>query len=112
MVLGQVLSRLGDETLAAETLISLGDLPLMVDVERTAFHFGQTAPMYAVDATRRFAAHAGDEDWLALMAALERAEDPGGACLRQMLQWSLRADAAPVVGEEHAGIRGAHGAPG
>ena len=42
---------------------------------------------------RRFADFADDEDWLALMTALERAPDPGAACLRQMLAWSLRHDA-------------------
>jgi hypothetical protein len=41
---------------------------------------------------RRFSIFADDEDWLALMTALERARDPGAACLRQMLAWSLRHD--------------------
>ena len=33
MLLGQVLERLGDETFAAETLVALEDLALMVEVE-------------------------------------------------------------------------------
>jgi hypothetical protein len=96
MLLGQVLEKLHDEAFAAETLVALGDLPLLVEVERMGRRFGESAPLYAVGATRRFAALAADEDWLALMTALERGPDPGAACLRQMLAWSLRCDAEEV----------------
>ena len=95
MLLGQVLDRLGDESVAAETLLGLNDLPLMVDVEATGERFGESSPLYATNAVRRFAAFASDEDWLALMTALERAPDPAAACLRHMLLWSLRQDADP-----------------
>lgn len=98
MLLGQILDRLGDESFAAETLLGLDDLPLMVDVEAAGRKFGESAPLYAANAVRRYAAFAADEDWLALMTALERAPDPGGACLRQMLLWSLRQDSAPDHG--------------
>ena len=93
MLLGQVLERLGDEAFAAETLIALGDLPLMIEVEAAGRPFGESAPLYAAGAARRFAQLASDDDWLALMTALERGEDPGTACLRHMLAWSLHHDA-------------------
>ena len=93
MLLGQVLEKLHDEAFAAETLIALDDLPLLAEVENVGRRFGESAPLYAVGATRRFAALAADEDWLALMTTLARAPDPGAACLRQMLAWSLRHDA-------------------
>ena len=93
MLLGQVLERLGDETLAAETMVGLADLPLMVEVETAGRQFGESLGEYAAGASRRFAAFASDEDWLALMTALERAGDAGAACLRHMLEWSLRQDA-------------------
>lgn len=92
MLLGQLLERLGDEAVAAETLIALGDLPLFAEIEKAGDSFGETASVYAAGAARRFAAQASDEDWLALMTALDRADDPGLACLRQMLVWSLRFD--------------------
>ena len=101
MLLGQVLDRLGDEGIAAETLLSLGDLPLMVDVEATGARFGESPPLYASNAVGRFTAFASDEDWLALMTALERTADPASACLRQMLLWSLRQDS-------HAGCSAGH----
>ena len=101
MLLGQVLDRLGDESVAAETLLGLGDLPLMVGVEATGEKFGESPPLYAANAVRRFAAFASDEDWLALMTALERAPDPGAACLRHMLLWSLRQDSEPGCDADH-----------
>ena len=93
MVLGQVLERLGDEAFAAETLVALEDLNLMVRVETAGRPFGEAIGEYAAGASRRFAQLASDEDWLALMTALERADDAGTACLKHMLEWSLRHDA-------------------
>ena len=94
MVLGQVLERLGDEAFAAETLVALEDLNLMVQVEAAGRPFGEDIGEYAAGASRRFAQLASNEDWLALMTALERAGDAGTACLKHMLEWSLRHDAA------------------
>ena len=90
MVLGQVLDRLGDEAFAAETLVALENLPLMVEVEAAGRAFGEGIGEYASGASRRFAQLASDEDWLALMTVLERADDAGMACLQHMLEWSLR----------------------
>ncbi len=103
MLLGQVLENLADETFAAEALLMLGNLPLLAQVEAVAQRFGESAPTYAAEAARAFAEAASDEDWLALMSALERADDPGAACLQQMLVWSLRQDErhADCGGEMH-----------
>lgn len=98
MFLGQVLDRLGDETFATETLLGLGDLPLMVEIETVGQAYGESASDYAVHAVRRFGARAGDEDWQGLMTALERADDTAAACLRHMLHWSLRHDRGGTSG--------------
>ena len=92
MLLGDVLNRLRDQAFAAETLVLLDDLPLMAGVEAEAGRQGESAGLYAAAAVRLFAGFAGDEDWLALMTGLERAADPGVACLRHMLAWRLRHD--------------------
>lgn len=92
MVLGQVLERLGDETFATETLVALEDLNLMIQVEAAGRPFGEGIGEYAAGASRRFAQRASDDDWLALMTALERADDAAMACLKHMLEWSLRHD--------------------
>jgi hypothetical protein len=65
----------------------------VVEVEAAGRRFDESAPCYAAGAARRFSAFADDEDWLALMTALEKADDPGAACLHQMLTWSIRQDA-------------------
>jgi hypothetical protein len=93
MVLGQVLERLGDEAFAAETLVALEDFNLMVQVEAAGRPFRENIGEYAAGASRRFAQFASDDDWLALMTALERTRDAGTACLKHMLEWSLRHDA-------------------
>lgn len=98
MFLGQVLDRLGDEAFAIETLVGLDDLPLMVEIEAAGRAFDENATDYAVHAVRRFTALAGDEDWQALMTALERADDSAAACLRHMLRWALRHDGEATSG--------------
>jgi hypothetical protein len=92
MLLGDVLNRLRDEAFAAETLVMLDDLPLMARLQTEAGRHGESVGLYAAAAVDRFAAFAGNEDWLGLMTALERADDPGAAVLRQMLVWCLRHD--------------------
>jgi hypothetical protein len=94
MLLGHMIERLADDVFAAEALVSLGDLPLLVDVDAACRAQEVSAVAYAATAARRFADHASDDDWLALMTALESASDPGAACLRRMLIWSLRKDSA------------------
>lgn len=99
MLLSGVLERLGEEGYAAEALLALEDLPLMLRVEAAGRPFGETVGQYACGAARRFAQLASGDDWLALLTALEHARDPGSACLKHMLEWSLRRDAeAPADG--------------
>lgn len=98
MFLGQVLERLGDDAFATETLLGLDDLPLLVEIETAGRPFGESPAEYAVHAVGRFTAMAGDEDWLKLMTALERADDSAAACLRHMLQWSLHHDRGEAMG--------------
>ena len=92
MLLGDVLERLRDESFAAETLVGLDDLPLVAGISAEAGRHGETAGDYAAAAVRRFAAFADDEDWLALIAAIERGADPGATALRYMLAWCLHHD--------------------
>jgi len=104
VLLGQVLQRLDDEAFAAETLLALGNLPLVAEVEAARRQFGESPGEYAVGALRRFASFASDDHWLGLMTALERADDAGAACLRHMLEWSLRHETT----ESDAGCCGSH----
>ena len=109
MLLGQVLQQLGDETSAAEALLTMGNLPLIVEIETAGRQFGESPGEYAAGAARRFAAVASNEDWLGLMTALERADDAGAACLKHMVEWALRRDATESddgCGSSHCTCKG------
>ncbi len=97
MLLGALLRQLEDERLASQMLMALGDVTLAMRVEKAAARFGETAAEYAAGACARFGEGAGDEDWLALTSALERGADPALTCLRAMIEWSLKHDAASAA---------------
>lgn len=93
MLLGTLLRRLQDERFVGEILFSLGDITLARRVESAAAAFGESPGEYAAGACARFGDGASDEDWLALMTALERGADPAATCLRNMVEWSLKSEA-------------------
>jgi hypothetical protein len=84
MLLGDVLARFDDESIATETLLRLRDLTLVARLHERAEADGQSLGGFAAGAVRRFAAEASDEQWVTLMGALARAEDPGAVCLRHV----------------------------
>jgi hypothetical protein len=95
MQLGAIIRDFSEEARADEALLACGDLALMARVGEAADRYDETVGEYAAGAVRRFANLASSEDWLALMNAIERAEDPGFCCLTHMLNWSLKQDEAP-----------------
>lgn len=95
MLLGHIIRELSDEAKATEVLLALGDLPLLARIVQAARASNAHVGAYAAAAVTRFADQAGDDDWLGLMTALERAEDPAVACLRSMIGWALRQDSSP-----------------
>jgi hypothetical protein len=83
MLLGDLLARFTDESIAAETILGLGDLALITRLREEAQANGLTLGAYAAGAMRRYAAEASDEEWVTLMGALGRSQDPGATCLRR-----------------------------
>lgn len=96
MQLGALLTHLSDENDAAAALDALGDLVLLAQIQAMGEQHDETPGEYVANASRRYAAQAGDEDWLALMTAIERADDPARVVLGKMLRWALAQDAAPA----------------
>jgi hypothetical protein len=94
MLLGHILKRLHDDGDAADALEAIGDIVLLTEVTAMGAVHDETVGEYVSGATRRFAADAASEDWLALMTAIERSDDPARAVLERMLRWSLARDAA------------------
>ena len=102
MLLGDLIARLDDEVVALETLVGLGDLALLAEVEAAAAREGLDLGAFAAQAVGLFSSGASDDDWVTLIGQIGRAEDPGGACLKGMLAYALApAPAAPACG--HAG---------
>jgi hypothetical protein len=95
MLLGDVLRNLQDETLAMQTLAAMNDLLLLTHVRNAAGLLGETPGEYAANSVRGFANQAGEEDWLALMTAIENSGDAGQTCLARMINWALQRDIAP-----------------
>ncbi len=92
MLLGTILARLDDEADAGAALEALEDTVLLTEVHAIGTLHGESPGQYASGATRRFAALASNEDWLALMTALECTDDPARTALEQMVRWSLVQD--------------------
>mgnify|MGYP005857436359 CR=1 FL=1 len=103
MQLGTLLNHLSFEDDADEALEALGDLVLFSKVQAMGERFAETPGEYAANAAQRFASLASDEDWLGLMAAMERSDDPARAALERMLQWALKADTEDSASPPHVG---------
>jgi hypothetical protein len=95
MLLGTILAKLDDEADAGTALEALEDIVLLTEVCAVGILHNESPGQYASGAARRFAALASDEDWLALMTALERTEDPARTALERMVRWSLVQDSRP-----------------
>lgn len=98
MVLGELLSRLENETAAGEALAALGDAALFEQVSEAGVRFGEAPAEYVACAASRFAAGAAHEEWMSLIAAAERADDPGRAALSRILNWALARDREDETG--------------
>jgi hypothetical protein len=92
MLLGNILQNLRDEQNAQTALVSLGDLVLVAAVDQTRQMHDETLGEYVSGAAQRFARLASDEEWLQLMTAIEKSDNPAAACLRVMLGWSIERD--------------------
>jgi hypothetical protein len=94
MHLGTLLNHLEVEANAGAALLALGDITLFARVEAMGAEHDEEPGEYVANGARRFAARASDEDWLGLMNAIERADDPGRAVLEKIVIWSLDKDTA------------------
>ena len=105
MLLGDLLARFDDEDIATEAVLGFGDLALAANLRTAAEAEGLTLGAYVAGAVRRYAAEASDEEWVNLMGALGRAQDPGAVCLHRALHYvagplSASAGAATATGPD------------
>jgi hypothetical protein len=83
MLLGDLLARFDDETVAEEAVTAPGDLALIAKLREKAAADGVTLGAYVATAVCRYAAEASAQEWVTLMGALERAADPGRVCMQR-----------------------------
>jgi hypothetical protein len=85
MVLGDLLARFGDESAAAEAVLTIGDLRLVAGLRQRAATDGLGLGAFAALAVQRYAEEASDEEWVTLMGELGRSADPGLAFIKRAL---------------------------
>lgn len=86
MLLGDILKTFSDDSAAAEYLVSLGNMPLLVRLQELAAADGETLGEFASAAVQRYASEASEEEWLTLLGLISRAADPAAVCLRRALE--------------------------
>jgi hypothetical protein len=91
MLLGSIIADLSDEASVLETLASLDDLILMTRLRDAAAATGEPLGCFATAVVGSFVARADDAAWLSLIAAANKADDPGKACLRYILATEIPA---------------------
>lgn len=89
MNLGALIARLENEKDATETITALGDLVLYAEAAAAAERYGESPGEYLAASVGQFSAGASAEDWLGLVAAMERADDPGRAAICRILKWAI-----------------------
>ena len=89
-MLGDLLANLTDETTALETILGAGDLALLTAVRDHAAAECVDLGAYVGQMVQRYANEASDEEWITLMGALNRSQDPGATCLKRAFAYDLR----------------------
>jgi hypothetical protein len=101
MDLGVLFARLETEQNSADALAALGDIVVYSEVASAAERYGEQPGEYLAASAGQFASMAGDEAWLALVAAMERAPDPGQAAMLYIARWAIARDAS-LAAEAHS----------
>ena len=85
MLLGDLLSRFSDETIAMEAILRLGDVVLLAKSRERAHAEALQLGAFAALAAQRYAAEASDEEWVTLLGAMGRSMDPALTYLNRAL---------------------------
>jgi len=87
-MLGDLLTNLTDETAVVETILSAGDLKLLMAAQELAAADGLDLGSYVTQTVQRYAATASDEEWVTLMGLLNRSPDPAATCLKRAFAYA------------------------
>lgn len=85
MLFGELIARFQDETVAGETLFSLGSLVLVARLAALAAERHVPVGQLVAQAVSQFVNGASDEEWLSLVGHMSGAADPGRVFLHRVL---------------------------
>lgn len=88
MLFGDLIAQLSNECAAEEALLRLCDLPLLAELRTQAEANGLDLGAYTAAAVNRYASGAPDEEWITLIGAMSRAQDPGKLYLERALVYA------------------------
>ena len=89
MLLGDLIARFAVKAVIEEAVLAIGDLVLLAALREQATADGLDLGTYAAAAVRRYASEASDEEWITLMGAMGRTEDPGAIYLKRAFAYTL-----------------------
>ena len=87
--LGEILDRLQDRAQIYEMLAESGNIPLIAELDRINNAADGDPCEFALRAVHAFTAKADDEAWVKLIGRIQNSTSPAGACLSEMIAWSL-----------------------
>lgn len=96
MLLGDLLSQVEQAGANGNAAAILDDVALIARVAAMAGQIATDPDDYVLAAVRRFEHSADDSDWVSLIGAAARSDEPGKACLRRMVEHALDIDEASV----------------
>lgn len=101
MHLGALLKQIQEQNDIPALLESVGDILLLEKVKDLAAAFDETPVEYVAAAVQRYAARADSDEWLRLMTAMEKADEPAKAALTNMVTWAMSEDQKELT-HDHA----------
>lgn len=87
--LGEILVDLNDREIVFSLLAEGGDIATIAGVNAGANASGRDPCDLVMDAVTAFTETADDEAWVKLIGRIQNADSPGGACLSEIISWSL-----------------------
>jgi len=85
MLLGELIARLKDDTVAGEALVSLGNLAMVARLVALAAERNVPVGQLVAQAVGQFVNGASDEEWLSAVGHMSGAADPGRVFLHRAL---------------------------
>jgi hypothetical protein len=102
VLLGDLIARCSDETVAEEIVMSMGDLAMLATLRDQSEMSGTGIGACMAAAARRYAAEASNEEWITLIGLMGKTTDPGAVFLKRALAYSRQQPSQGCAHVSHA----------